>query len=1028
MKNFIWIVILFSMTACFSGKNETSKNKLTHSLPTDTALARRYLQEATVLLDSVLLDSAFAKAKTSRDINARYSVKLDLDIASLFEDIGLAAYGNRDIGLMIATFQAALGVYKQAGEYKTIRVARLNNNLGIALRSTWQLKDALFHFNECLKIRLELQGENNEDVAKTYNNIGVVLSDIGKNREALDNYEKALRIKRLQSDRDTLSIANTYMNIGGIYGELKNSVRAMEQFDRTQEILKTIKGTDTRELWGKLYNNIANVYIYRKDYYTSLRYIQQAITTKIAKYGDRDIEVARSYANLASVYMEMKQYDAALTWYQRALDICLEKEDIGSVDAGLAYIGISNLYGATERFDEAVENMDKGLEMIIPSYTESHTYIGECYSNLGSIYMQQSEFDKALSYFNKALQIFTAATFDGDMSFDMARTCINIGLAYKHAGRATEALESFNRVLRLDTTGKLVNPELKFSLFEASLFKAELLSNMVQTSQDALNAMQVFEQALALGEDFRDDLEEHYSKVKFLSLINQVAEGLILLQVNGPAASEETKRRAFTIAEKSKAFLLHESIRQSHALAFSNLPDSLRNKETDLRRDIEYYEKQYYLETSVSESDDSLIKFYNSKLIGLKRAYKDLKDYLEYYHRPYYELRYARTTETVEALQQSVLLQPGQCLLEYFVGQKSIFAFLVKKDAYEVQEIKKDFAMEAWIEQFRQGLYGFHTAEVKTDSLKRTTQTQYAAAAFHLYEKLISPFEDRLDSNLIIIPDGDMGYLPFEALLTQNPDKITRYQSHQYLLLKHRISYAYSTGLLRKMKEKSNLAEVAILKPFLGFAPYYYGSGSVSNGAHTKSLPNRTLLHSGEEVAALQKQFGGHAYYGVAASKALFLSLAAQYRIIHLATHGVANYASGEYSAIAFGLLNGGTEEDLLYVKDFFNIVLNAELVTLSACETGIGELQPGEGVISLSRAFAYAGAKSIVSSLWQVKDERTKTLMLLFYEHLEKGKSKDEALWAAKNDFLSQGKEDEVHPYYWSGFIAIGNMDAIFK
>lgn len=1027
MKNFIWTTILLSMTACFSGKNKTSNNLLTTTPPTDTTLARRCLQEAIVLLDSALLDSAFAKAKTSRDVNAKYSVKIDLEIAGVLGKIGMAAFGAKKLDLVIETFKAALEVYEQAGEYNSIPAARLNNNLGIALRNQWRLKEALFYFNECLKIRLELQGENNEDVAKTYNNIGVVLSDIGKNKEALDNYEKSLRIKERIQSKDTLAIAKNYMNIGAIYGELKNTTQAMAFFDQAQRVLESIKETDTRETWSQLYNNIAGVYTYRRDYYTAIQYHQQSIALKIAVYkSENDVQVARSYNNLASVYLEMKESNKALKLSEDALRIIIEVKKDTSADAGLAYFHIGGIYGSTGRFPEAIESLNKAVDRLLPNFKENHIYIAECYSSLASVYEQQYQLEQALEYYQKGLQIFSKVIGGEAMTFDMARTLVNIGLINKNAGNAPEAIATFDRVINSWSEDKPINPELKFTLFEALLFKAELLSDRVQTPQDARHAIEVYEQALLWGENFRDDLEEHYSKVEFLSFINRVAEGLILLLVSGPGATEETKQRAFGIAEKSKAFLLHESIRESHALAYSGLPDSLRNKEINLRKHIEYYEKQTYLETNAPERNDFLIHVYNDSLIRLKKEYKTLKDHLEAQHKPYHDLRYARTEETIKSLQESDLLKPGQCVLEYFVGQKSIFAFLVKKDAYEVQEINRDFAAEAWIEQFRQGLYGLYMAEVETDSLKKATQGQYATAAFYLYEKLISPFGNRLDSNLIIIPDGDLGYLPFEALLTQKPDKITRYQSHQYLLLKHRISYAYSTGLLRKMKEKSNPADAAPLKPFLGFAPYYYGSGD--NGAsNTKSSSNRPLPHSGEEIAALQKQFGGHAYYGATATKGLFLSLAAQYRILHLATHAAANRTKGDYSAISFGLLNGSSEEDLLYVKDFFNIVLNAELVTLSACETGIGELQPGEGIISLSRAFAYAGAKCILSSLWQVKDKRTKTLMLLFYAHLEKGKSKDEALWAAKKDFLKLGKEEEVHPYYWSGFIAIGNMDAMF-
>ncbi len=160
--------------------------------------------------------------------------------------------------------------------------------------------------------------------------------------------------------------------------------------------------------------------------------------------------------------------------------------------------------------------------------------------------------------------------------------------------------------------------------------------------------------------------------------------------------------------------------------------------------------------------------------------------------------------------------------------------------------------------------------------------------------------------------------------------------------------------------------------------------------------------------------------YGARATEDQFVKEAGQYRVLHLATHGKANDREGDYSFLAFTEQKDSLENELLYVRDIYNLALNAELVTLSACETGIGKLQKGEGIISLARAFAYAGAGSIVTSLWSVNDEQTKDLMLLFYRELQRGKPKNEALQSAKRQLAAQPGS---HPFYWAGFVAIGDM-----
>ncbi|MBK8557785.1 MAG: CHAT domain-containing protein [Lewinellaceae bacterium] len=116
-------------------------------------------------------------------------------------------------------------------------------------------------------------------------------------------------------------------------------------------------------------------------------------------------------------------------------------------------------------------------------------------------------------------------------------------------------------------------------------------------------------------------------------------------------------------------------------------------------------------------------------------------------------------------------------------------------------------------------------------------------------------------------------------------------------------------------------------------------------------------------------------------------------------------------------------------MRDLYNLSLNADLVVLSACETGIGQLQRGEGIISLARAFSYAGARSILTSMWAVNDARTKDLMIAFYKNLKKEYSKDDALRRAKNDMLSSAKtQEQAHPFYWGGFIGIGDMRPVYK
>jgi len=361
--------------------------------------------------------------------------------------------------------------------------------------------------------------------------------------------------------------------------------------------------------------------------------------------------------------------------------------------------------------------------------------------------------------------------------------------------------------------------------------------------------------------------------------------------------------------------------------------------------------------------------------------------------------------------------------VEYFTGDSSIFVFVIGKDKRDFYRIKKDFPLDEWVMALRTSISGdYHQSQVNV----------YANMSFGLYEKLIGPIKDRLSEDLIIVPDGILGYVPFEALLTQKPEKGYRFEDHDYFVKDHSIGYSFSATLLNEMKQKKHRSKTD--KPLIAYAPYFDGdtvSLAKELGANVAARNDfKTLANSGKEAYLVAREMNGEAIVGKEATVRKFIETAPSAGIIHLATHGQADDKSGDYSFLAFApeAPNIGAEPQnpYLYVRDLYNQTLNADLVVLSACETGIGKLRRGEGVISLARAFAYAGAKSIVTSLWPVNDLKTKELMLLFYRSLKKGKAKDAALREAKLGFIGMNKGGGANPYFWAGFIGIGDMSPV--
>lgn len=498
---------------------------------------------------------------------------------------------------------------------------------------------------------------------------------------------------------------------------------------------------------------------------------------------------------------------------------------------------------------------------------------------------------------------------------------------------------------------------------------------------------------------------------------------------------------SFSLSESSKSLLLYQSIQSANALHFAGIPDSLLQNEYDLRVDITYYEKkrQEKLNGGLEETDTTVLAI-SSKLFDLNQEYDALKQRLEDDFPEYYKLKYDLSTVSLDYVQDT-LLDPSQTLLEYFVGDSSIFIFTVQPDDYDVVEVKRDFPLEDWVEQLRHGLYGYHTqtAENRTDALYKETVLEYAEAAQKLYDKLIAPVREKLDTGeLIIVPDGVLGHVPFGALLSDKPQKLPELKTYPFLEKDYRISYCYSATLLREMKEKQHKQQPK--GSLVAFAPFYRGGyekldsslqvefveledGRDSIVFHSLALRKEygELKYSGEEAKLISDLWGGDYYIDTLATEQRFTDTAGNYRIIHLPTHGTADTRVGDYSYLLFSEIPDSLENEFLYVRDLYNLQLNADLVVLSACETAVGELQRGEGIISLARAFAYAGAKSIVTTLWPADDLATKDLMLQFHRSLFQGDAKDLALQKAKKKLMESSQT--AHPFFWAGFVPVGDM-----
>ena len=298
--------------------------------------------------------------------------------------------------------------------------------------------------------------------------------------------------------------------------------------------------------------------------------------------------------------------------------------------------------------------------------------------------------------------------------------------------------------------------------------------------------------------------------------------------------------------------------------------------------------------------------------------------------------------------------------------------------------------------------------------------------SYTLYQKLIKPFENEIkDKKIIIVPDGKLNYISFDALIDEMPDttKIIRFNNLSYLIRKNCINYTYSANLLYKFDDLSRKAN----KSVLAFAPEYQ--------TDTFSFENNKLVLMPlpgvkKEVNNISHEVKAKVFEGAEATEINFRKNVENYDILHLAMHAYINDSLPAFSRLAFTQHTGKLPNDdgWLNTADIYNLNLNARLTVLSACNTGIGKLQKGEGVMSLARGFLYAGCPSIIMTLWEAEDNSGTKIMSSFYKYLKKGKPKDQALRLAKLDYLDNANPRLAHPHYWLSYVTIGNSTPLFR
>ncbi len=832
-------------------------------------------------------------------------------------------------------------------------------------------------------------GATNDTTARILSYIGIAHSKMGNFDKALVNYEKALQI--FEQNPSTGFTASVYKNTGNIYMRRMDYTKAVDYLTKALNIEKQLQN---QHKLVPLYSDLSNAYHFLGNYEEEVAQYNAALALpNIAPY-----EKALILLNKAGADIDNGQAAKGLVSCEKVLPLLQDDlPDVGEFKVtvnevmGKAYLAFADTLKGTQ-------HLEKAVVLAQEVYGNKHRELARIYLDLSRIKDGEDDWQAALNLAQKAL---------------------------------VSSIPSFNEIAigQNPALNQLsVEPFIMTALATKGDFwsSAYLQTNNQQHLEQALAAYLL---ALKQTQILRFTYTAQESKLFLGNFIYDIYEIAIQTswQLYGLTKDKTYLSQVFDLMESSKATVLLEGIKEIEAQRLASIPDSLTNKLRSFKGNI------YALTKKVNQKQlpDSLAKIYQDSLFSLKRQQEEVMHFLEQNFPDYQDLKYDIQHHSLA--QTQAFLPSDAMMIAYFVGSKQLFSVSLTATNATIHQMP--FPTDS-INTFNQDLQQLRQALANTNFIEANPQqafSHYTQQGYYFYTQLIEQQTANFKGKeLIIIPDGQLGYVPFEALLTEEvQSKKRNYKKLPYLLQQYAVSYAYSATLLAKSSQANTIDKSN--GEMLAFAPFATFQQNLSMQQEKKTSTKRgidsilyqlaPLKNTQNELTELQQIVKGQYYLGEDAHKHIFNTEAQQANMLHLATHTIIDNENPMQSVLAF---SPQQNDPYLRAYELYNMQLNAKMTVLSACETGYGKLSRGEGIMSLSRAFTHAGCPSIIMTLWKVDDRATSTIMIDFYKQLALGMRKQKALKNAKLNYLNNTDLPTAHPYYWIGLLSIGNQEEI--
>lgn len=884
---------------------------------------------------------------------------------------------------------------------------------------------ALADLNKGLAIAIKTEGKNSVDIADFYREMGYVYSQMYQPEKANDFFQKSLKIYKEKYSSESSDVGNIYMSIGNSHIKMGAYTDADDSYRMAHEIFKKSSKPTDKDFY-RIYNNHGILFRKTGDYERAMDYAKKALEIKLLHYPPDHESVAKYHSNIGLIHKDKEEYEVALSYFIKTADVYEKALGKKHAKTAGAYGQQADMHAELGRYKKALKIYKKSVAVKEKALRPGHPYLLAGYFNIGMTYEDMKDYDKALEYYHLVLDRFNNNLYTPVQR--VAETQERIAKVYFAKGEVDKALLSIRSgLMRLAKNFQCAendwysNPKLggiqsELELLDLLQTKSELLDGRfrkMKLQKDLEEALNTSFVAIELIEKMRRSYQTESARAFLNSDTAPIFEQAVRQAFDLYELTKDSDYlfKAFKVSEKSKASILWQNINAQYALESSKVSEALTDSLHAIFDQISGLE--FDLENATDENESTLLQ---NEILDLKLAYENRIRQLEKENPDYYHLKYApATVDANEVIAH--LPDEGSAVLDYFYDEKDLYIFLCTKEGLTGLRTEMSFDLEKKISEFRK-------SEISDLLINEKESERYMANLNQLHQLLIAPVSELIKStpDLIIIPHGVLQLLSFDLLAPPQPEN--DFRKLNYLLRNHNTQYTWSAALWIN-SEKATLASSG---SYLGFAPKFEIEKSKPLFASSTDQWRNDLVpltHSASEVTAGQTFYDGKVFTDESASKRLFLTAAPKSRILHLATHALADNRFPSRSGLFFSKEeNQNTSEyGFLSLAEIYKLRLQSDLAVMSACNTGYGQLVKGEGVMSLGRAFLHAGCKSIVMSLWLANDEATSIIMKLFYKHTSDGKPKDEALRLAKLDYLKEADALTAHPFFWANLITVGDM-----